>query len=81
MDKINGVLQTALGGVHASLKALDAAAQKIATAPVRRPTDLVDPLVSDPLVAALVAQRSLEASAAVMKRADEVLGTLLDALV
>jgi hypothetical protein len=77
MDKISGAFQTALGGMQSSLKALDAAAQKIATAPVRRdePTDLADPLVD-----ALVAQRSLEASATVMKRADDVLGTLLDAL-
>jgi len=77
MDKISGVSQIALGGVQSSLKALDAAAQKIATAPVRRdePTDL-----ADPLVAALVAQRSLEASAAVMQRADDALGSLLDAL-
>jgi hypothetical protein len=77
MDKISGVLQTALGGVQSSLKALDKAAQEIAAAPVSRdePTDLADPLVD-----ALVAQRSLEASAVVMKRADDVLGTLLDAL-
>jgi hypothetical protein len=78
MDKISGVLQTALGGVQSGLKRLDAAAQKIATAPVRRdePTD-----VADPLVQALIAQRSLEASAAVLRRADDALGTLLDALV
>jgi hypothetical protein len=77
MDKISGVLQTALGGVQSSLKVLDQAAQKIATAPVRRdePTDLAAPLVD-----ALVAQRALEASAAVMRRADDALGTLLDAL-
>jgi hypothetical protein len=77
MDKISGVLQTALGGVQSSLKALDQAAQKVATAPVRRdePTDLADPLVD-----ALVAQRALEASAAVMRRANESLGALLDAL-
>ena len=77
MDKISSVLQTALGGVQSSLKRLDTAAQKIATAPVRRdePTDLADPLVE-----ALVAQRSLEASAAVMRRADDALGALLDAL-
>jgi len=77
MDKISGVLQTSLGGVQSSLKRLDAAAQKIATAPVRHdePTDLAAPLVE-----ALVAQRSLEASAAVMRRADDALGALLDAL-
>jgi hypothetical protein len=78
MDKISGISQTALGGIQSSSRALDSAAQKIATAPVRRdePTDLADPLVD-----ALVAQRSLEASAEVMQRADDVLGTLLDALV
>jgi hypothetical protein len=77
MDKISGVLQIALGGMQSSLKALDQAAQKIASAPVRRdePTDLAEPLVD-----ALVAQRSLEASAAVMKRADDALATVLDAL-
>lgn len=77
MDKISGVRRTALGGVQSSLKALDTAARKLAPAPVSRtePTDLADPLVD-----ALVAQRSLEASAAVVKRADDLLGTLLDAL-
>jgi hypothetical protein len=77
MDKISGVLQTALGGVQSSLKALDTAAQKIATAPARtdEPTDFADPLVD-----ALVAQRTLEASAEVIRRADDMLGTLLDAL-
>ena len=78
VDKISGVFQTALGSVQSSLKRLDTAAQKIATAPVRRdePTELADPLVD-----ALVAQRSLEASAEVIRRADDALGTLLDALV
>jgi len=77
MDKISGVAQIALGGIRSNLRRLDAAAHEVATAPVRRaePTDLVDPLV-----AALEAQRALEASASVLKRADEVLGTLLDAL-
>jgi len=77
MDKINGVTATALGGIQSSLKRLDAAAQKIAAAPARRaePTELVDPLVD-----ALVAQRTLEASAAVVRRADEMLDALLSAL-
>ena len=77
MDKISGVRRTALGGVQSSLEALATAARKLAAAPVSRtePTDLADPLVD-----ALVAQRSLEASAAVMKRADDLLGRLLDAL-
>jgi hypothetical protein len=75
MDKISGITDTALGGVQASLKRLNQAAHEIATAPVRRtePTELVDPLVD-----ALEAQRALEASAKVLQRADQVLGTLLD---
>ena len=77
MDKISGVAQSAVGGVQSSLKRLDAAARSIATAPVRRdePTALADPLVD-----ALAAQRSLEASAAVIRRADDALRSLLDAL-
>jgi flagellar basal body rod protein FlgG len=77
MDKINAAVATALGGIQSSLKRLDVAANKIATAPVRRaePTELVDPLVD-----ALEAQRALEVSAAVLQRADRMLDTLLDAL-
>jgi hypothetical protein len=75
MDKISGVTHTTLGGIQASLKKLDQAAHEIATAPVRRtePTELIDPLVD-----ALEAQRALEASAKVIERADDMLGTLLD---
>ena len=78
MDKISGISDSALGGVQASLKKLNRAANEIATAPVRRtePTELVDPLVD-----ALEAQRALEASAKVLQRADQVLGTLLDTFV
>ena len=78
MDKISGITDSALGGVQASLKKLNRAANEIATAPVRRtePTELVDPLVD-----ALEAQRALEASAKVLQRADQVLGTLLDTFV
>jgi flagellar hook-associated protein FlgK len=77
MDKISAVFQTALGGVRSSLRRLDTATQQIATAPVRsdEPADLADPLVD-----ALATQRALEASAAVLRRADEMLGTLIDAL-
>ena len=78
MDKISGIGDSALGGVQASLKKLNQAANEIATAPVRRtePTELVDPLVD-----ALEAQRALEASEKVLQRADQVLGTLLDTFV
>ena len=77
MDKIPSVLQTALAGIQRNLRKLHEAADEIATAPVRHaePTEL-----DKPLVAALEAQRALEASAAVMRRADEALGSLLEAL-
>ena len=77
MDKITGVLQAALGGIQRASRKLDGAAQQIATAPTRRdePTELADPLVR-----ALEAQRALEASARVVRRADQMLGTLLDTL-
>jgi len=78
MDKISRIGDSALGGVQASLKKLNRAANEIATAPVRRtePTELVDPLLD-----ALEAQRALEASEKVLQRADQVLGTLLDTFV
>jgi hypothetical protein len=77
MDKIDSVLRTALGGIQTNLRKLKDAANDIATAPVRgaEPTEL-----DQSLVAALEAQRAIEASAVIMRRADESLGTLLDAL-
>ncbi|HEX5046318.1 MAG TPA: flagellar basal body rod C-terminal domain-containing protein [Gammaproteobacteria bacterium] len=78
MDKISGVLQTALGGIDRASHKLRAAAREVASAPVHRsePTELVDPLVH-----ALEAQRAFEASASVVRRTDEMLGTLLDTFV
>ena len=77
MDKVDSILQTALGGIRANLRKLHEAANEIATAPARgaEPTKL-----DEPLVAALEAQRALEASAAVMRRADQALDSLLEAL-
>jgi len=77
MDKIDSVLRTALGGIQTNLRKLKDAANDIATAPARGadPTEL-----DKSLVEALEAQRAIEASAVVMRRADESLGTLLDAL-
>lgn len=77
MDKIDSVLQTALGGIQTQLRKLHDAANEIATAPARgaEPTELDKPLLD-----ALEAQRALEASAAMIRRADKALGTLLDAL-
>jgi hypothetical protein len=77
MDKIDSVLRTALGGIQTTLRKLSAAANEIATAPARdaEPTELDKPLLD-----ALEAQRAIEASAVVVRRADQALGTLLDAL-
>jgi flagellar basal body rod protein FlgG len=77
MDKIDSILRTALGGIQTNLRKLHAAANEIATAPARgaEPTELDKALVD-----ALEAQRALEASAAVIRRADHALGTLLDAM-
>ncbi|HET7131888.1 MAG TPA: hypothetical protein VFJ95_06545 [Gammaproteobacteria bacterium] len=74
MDRISGVLQIALGGIQRASRKLDGAAQEIATAPVRREEPKA---LADPLVRALEAQRALEASASVMRRADQVLSMLL----
>jgi hypothetical protein len=77
MDKIDSVLRTALGGIETNLRKLNDAAKSIASASARdaEPMDL-----DKSLVEALEAQRALEASAVVMRRADQALGTLLDAL-
>lgn len=75
MDKISGVLPVALGGIQRASRKLDEAAQQVASASVRRDE------LADPLVRALEAQRALEASANVVHRADEMLGTLLDTFV
>ncbi len=77
MDKIGSIFQTALSGIQTNLRKLNDAANDIATAPARgaEPTELDKSLVD-----ALEAQRAIEASAVIMRRADQALGTLLDAL-
>ena len=77
MDKIDSVLRTALGGIETHLRKLNDAAKDIAAAPAR---DAEPAELDKSLVEALEAQRALEASAVVMRRADQALGTLLDAL-
>lgn len=68
-------LQTALSGIQTHYRALEKSAHEIATATGERgePIELVEPLVH-----AIEAQRGLEASANVLKRVDETLGTLID---
>lgn len=68
-------LQSALSGIQANYRALEKSAHQIASATGRRdePIELVEPLVH-----AIERQRALEASANVLKRVDETLGTLID---
>jgi hypothetical protein len=78
MDKISATLQAAVGGIQVSANRLHRAAHEVATASGRRegPGAQVESLVR-----ALEAQRTLEASARIVERADEMLGSLLDTFV
>ncbi|MDX1561889.1 MAG: flagellar biosynthesis protein FlgE [Gammaproteobacteria bacterium] len=69
-------LVSGLAGIQTGLRGLDAVAQKIASASVdrREPIDLAGPLVE-----AIVHQATLEASAQIVRRADEALASLLEA--
>lgn len=77
MDKIAGINQTALEGIERGMRKLRDAANEIATAPARRaePADLAEPLVT-----MLEAQRAIEASAAVLRRANDAFDGVLEAL-
>ena len=77
MDKITGINQTALDGIQRGMRKLHEAAHEIATAPVDRqePTELAEPLVE-----MLEAQRAIEASAEVLRRANDALDSVLAAL-
>jgi len=77
MDKITGINTTALDGIQTNLRKLHEAAHKIASAPARgaEPVELVEPLVE-----MIEAQRGIEASAAVLRRADDAFDSVLDAL-
>lgn len=68
-------LAHALSGVQTNLRGLDRSAHEIASAQAERvePVELIDPLVDS-----IVQQRALEASASVIRRVDEALGTLID---
>jgi len=76
MDKITGINTTALDGIQTNLRKLREAAHEIATAPARgaEPTELAEPLVE-----MLEAQRAIEASAAVLRRANDAFDSVLGA--
>jgi flagellar basal body rod protein FlgG len=77
MDKIAGINQTALDGIQSGLRKLHKAAHEIASAPVegKEPVELAEPLVE-----MIEAQRAIEASAVVMRRANDAFDSVLDAL-
>jgi flagellar basal body rod protein FlgG len=77
MDKITGVNTTALDGIQTNLRKLHEAAQQIASAPARgaEPVEVIEPLVD-----MIEAQRAVEASAAVLRRANEAFDSVLNAL-
>ena len=75
--KSNG-LQSALAGVQRGLRELDRAAQQVASVSVTRqePVSLAKALVES-----IQAQRQVEASASVVRRIDQSLGSLVDIFV
>jgi hypothetical protein len=77
MDKITGINTTALDGIQSNLRKLHEAAHKIASAPATgaEPTELIEPLVE-----MIEAQRAIEASAVVLRRANDAFDSVLDAL-
>lgn len=77
MDKITGINTTTLDGIQTSLRKLHEAAHEIASAPAREaePVEVIEPLVE-----MIEAQRAIEASATVLKRANDAFDSVLEAL-
>jgi flagellar basal body rod protein FlgG len=77
MDKITGINTTALDGIQTNLRKLHEAAHKIASAPA---SDAEVVQVTKSLVDMIEAQRAVEASAIVLRRANDALDSVLEAL-
>ncbi len=77
MDKITGINTTALDGAQTNLRKLHEAAHQIASAPAHRaePVEVVEPLV-----AMIEAQHAIEVSAVVLRRVNDTLDSVLEAL-
>ena len=75
MDAAFSALTSAASGIQTNLRGLQQTAHAIATGSVNgdSPIDLADSLVD-----AIVQQRALEASANVMRRVDEAIGSIID---
>jgi flagellar hook-associated protein FlgK len=73
---IGGVLQTGIQGVQNGVQGMERAASEIVSASTGSGTsDIVEPMMDLKLY-----ELSVEASAKVVKTADELLGTLLDTM-
>lgn len=73
---IGGVLQTGIQGVQNGVQGMERAASEIVSATTKSgASDIVEPVMDLKLY-----ELSVEASAQVVKTADELLGTLLDTM-
>jgi flagellar basal body rod protein FlgC len=77
MDKITGINTTALDGIQTNFRKLHEAAHEVAAAPAQgaEPLEVVEPLVQ-----MIEAQHAIEANAVVLRRANDALDTVLEAL-
>ena len=77
MDKITAINPTALEGIQTNPRNLHEAAHQIAAAPAQGagPVEVVEPLVE-----MIEAQHAIEASAVVLRRVNDTLDSVLDAL-
>ncbi len=77
MDKVSSASEAALGGIQRNMRRLQEAASDVTKAAV----DRAEPsALAEPLVRALEAQRAIEASAVTLRRVNDALDSLLDAL-
>lgn len=72
---MDSVLNAGVAGMQSGMHAAQRAASDIARAPV---TQADTPPMTQSMVDLRLAERQVEASAAVVKTADEVLGTMID---
>ncbi|KZY38144.1 MULTISPECIES: flagellar basal body rod C-terminal domain-containing protein [unclassified Oleiphilus] len=77
---VNTVLQTGIQGLQQGQEGMQKAATEIVNASTVSNSEGSSSSVIEPIVDLKLYERSVEASAQVVKTADEVLGTLLDTL-
>ncbi|MFO8142968.1 MAG: flagellar basal body rod C-terminal domain-containing protein [Marinobacter sp.] len=75
---INNTLSSGIQGIQDGMVGMENAARKIARGGVDGPQGAGAGNLAEPLIDMILYERSVEASAQVVKSADETLGTLLD---